>query len=300
MWVIDNKISVLQKIKKIRNMKSKILKSIAIATIFMSFQTNAYNKSIINSEIFDIKKDLLLVQFDSKTDVDDIHTTAALFTLMSSAQFSKIKYHAVAGTYGTQQGLYVPPNPLFQLAFGSNWTDANENFIKAVAKVTTIVKKTLKNEGDVWIAEAGQSDFTAAILRNIQSDLPKINVSKRIHVVQHSGWNEKVTSPENLEFVKNNTHYQKIADGNAVGNGTPGFRSAEYIQWKNKMTNHKVIEVWELAIAIANKYNGKDGRYKNEAILAGGLDFSDLSEVCWILGLQNIKDCEEFFNLYSN
>jgi len=29
------------------------------------------------------------------------------------------------------------------------------------------------------------------------------------------------------------------------------------------------------------------------------LDFSDLSEVCWILGLQDIKDTEHFFNLYS-
>ena len=37
----------------------------------------------------------------------------------------------------------------------------------------------------------------------------------------------------------------------------------------------------------------------NEAISAGGLDFSDHSEVCWILGLQDIKDTEEFFNLYA-
>ena len=104
--------------------------------------------------------------------------------------------------------------------------------------------------------------------------MPEINISQRIHVVQHSDWNEKVTSPENLQFVKNNSDYQKIPDGNVVGNGTPGFRSLEHIDWKNKFTNPKLIEIWQLAIDLSNEYNGKEGRYKNEAILAGGFDFS--------------------------
>ena len=119
-------------------------------------------------------------------------------------------------------------------------------------------------------------------------------------MVQHSDWNEKSTSPYDLEFVKKNTDYHKIPDGNVVGNGTPGFLSAEYTQWKDKITNPKLIEVWELAIEISNEYNGKDGRYNNKAISQGGMDFSDLSEVCWILGINNIKDTEQFFNIYSN
>jgi len=118
-------------------------------------------------------------------------------------------------------------------------------------------------------------------------------------VVQHSDWNENSTSPESLQFVKKNTDYQKIPDGNAVGNGTPGFRSPEYTQWKKKISNPKLIGIWQLATDLSNKYNGKEGRYNNEAISAGGLDFSDLSEVCWILGLQDIIDTEQFFNLYS-
>ena len=55
-----------------------------------------------------------------------------------------------------------------------------------------------------------------------------------------------------------------------------------------------------LAIEISNKYNGTDGRYNNQAIAQGGMDFSDLSEVCWILGINDIKDTEHFFNIYSN
>ncbi|HEU19217.1 MAG TPA: hypothetical protein ENO00_07565 [Deltaproteobacteria bacterium] len=281
-------------------MKSKTFIFIAIVTIFMAFKSNAMDKKFLKAGSFNIENDLLLAQFDCKTDVDDLQTVAALATLLSDSKFSKITYHAVAGTYGIQEGLYVPPNPLFQLAFGDNWTDAHENLEAAVEKVKIICKTTLANQGDIWIAEAGQSDFTARLLKAIQSDLPEISISQRIHVVQHSDWNEKVTSPESLEFVKKNAAYHKIPDGNVVGNGTPGFRSPDYTQWQSKISNPKLTDIWQLAIEISNEYNGKEGRYNNEAISAGGLDFSDLAEVCWILGLQDIKDTEQFFNLYPN
>jgi len=127
-----------------------------------------------------------------------------------------------------------------------------------------------------------------------------MDISHRIHLVQHSDWNEEVTSPASLDFVKTNIDYHKIPDGNGVGNGTPGFRSPEYTMWKEKISDPKLIEIWQLAIDLSNRYNGKEGRYYNEAIAAGGLDFSDLSEVCWILGLQDIKDTEHFFNRFSN
>lgn len=266
----------------------------------MSLTSFSVQKAYAQTGEFDAKKDLLLVQFDCKTDVDDLHTAAALATLLSDSNFSKINYHSVAGTYGVQEGLYVPPNSLFQLAFEDNWTDAHHNMKPAVEKVKEIVKTTLQHKGDIWIAEAGQSDFTAELIKAIQTELPKINTSQRIHLVQHSDWNEKETSPESLTFVKNNSDYQKIADGNAVGNGTPGFNDAGYTYWNDKVKNPKLNKIWQLATEISDKYNGKEGRYNNESISKGGLDFSDLSEVCWILGIQDIKDVEEFFNLYAN
>jgi hypothetical protein len=244
-------------------------------------------------------KDFLLIQFDCKTDVDDLQTVAALSTLLTDSNFTNINYHAVAGTYGIQEGLYVPPNDLFQLAFGDNWTDAHNNKKGAVEKVKSLVIKTLVQDGNLWIADAGQSDFSAELVHAIQKDLPKIETSKRIHVVQHAEWNEEVTTPEKLDFVKRNTDYIKIPDGNGVGNGTPGFRSPEFTNWDDKITNPEMRKIWQLAIDLSNKYNGKEGRYYNEAIAAGGLDFSDLSEVCWILGIRNIKDTEHFFNLYG-
>lgn len=282
-----------------KKMKSKKVILIAIATFFMAFHGNSTER-FSKKENFHIEKDLLLVHFDCKTDVDDIHTMAGLATLLSDSGFSTINYHAVTGTYGIQKGLYVPPNDLLQQAFDDNWSDAHEDFDSALIKVKELVKITLANGGDIWIAEAGQSDFTAELVKALKVDFSEINSSLRIHVIQHSTWNEKVTSPERLEFVKENTDYHKIPDGNAVGNGSPGFRSPDYTHWADKITDPRLVEIWELAIEIANKYNGKDGRYNNEAISAGGLDFSDLSAVCWILGLKDIKDTENFFNLYSN
>lgn len=280
-------------------MKSKIFIFIAITIISLSCKSINTDSKTTTSKTFNKEKDLLLAQFDCKTDVDDLHSVAAFITLMSDANFSKINYHAVAGTYGIQEGLYVPPNDLFQLAFGDNWTDAHTNSETAVERVKEKIKITLGNHGDIWIADAGQSDFTAQLIKAVQADLPEINLKQRIHVVQHSDWNEEVTSPESLKFVMKNADYQKIPDGNAVGNGTPGFRSPEYTLWKDKITNPKLIEIWQLALDLSNKYNGKEGRYNNEAIMAGGLDFSDLSEVCWILGIQDIKDTEQFFNRYA-
>ncbi len=281
-------------------MKSGKLIYITIITIFISLTSFTSQSSYDQNGGFNAEKDLLLVQFDCKTDVDDLHTAAALATLLSDSSFSKIKHHAVAGTYGIQEGLYVPANSLFQLAFEDNWTDAHNNMKPAVEKVKEIVKTTLHNKGDIWIAEAGQSDFTAELIKAIQTELPKINTSQRIHLVQHSDWNEKETSPESLTFVKNNSDYQKIPDGNAVGNGTPGFNDAEYTYWNDKVKNPKLYKIWQLATELSDKYNGKEGRYNNESISKGGLDFSDLSEVCWILGIQDIKDVEQFFNLYAN
>ncbi|WP_297690696.1 hypothetical protein [uncultured Eudoraea sp.] len=281
-------------------MKFKILHLIAIASILMPLKGNAtplYQSKSVN---FNIEKDLLLVQYDCKTDVDDLHSVAAFITLMSDPDFKKVNYHAVAGTYGIQEGLYVPPNDLFRLAFGDNWTDAHENLKSAVERVKLIAKSTLANQGDIWIADAGQSDFSAELVKALQADLPEINISQRIHVVQHSDWNEEVTSPASLDFVKKNTTYHKIQDGNAVGNGTPGFRTPDYTNWKDKIKDPKLIAIWQLAIDLGNKYNGKEDRYNNEAIAAGGLDFSDLSEVCWILGIADIKDTAHFFSLYSN
>lgn len=249
--------------------------------------------------MFDLERDLLLAQFDCKTDVDDLHSVAALGTLLKDERFAQVNYHAVAGTYGIQEGLYVPPNELFEVTFKDHWSDAHTNREQALAEVSTLVSEVLKNGGKVWIAEGGQSDFSADLVRNIQKRMPDINTKEHFHIVQHSDWNEEVTGEENLAFAKANTTYHKIDDGNSGNNGTPLFRSETSVDWQSKLTNAQTIKSWNMAISIGNQYNGQEGRYENKAITQGGLDFSDHSEVIWIFGFEGMKDYDAFFNEFG-
>lgn len=249
---------------------------------------------------FDRDKDLYLAHFDVKTDVDDVHSVAGVATMLADPRFSKVRYHAVAGTYGIQEGLYVPAEGVFDLAFGEHWSDAHGDFDEALDEARSLSIETLNDGGSIWIAEAGQSDFSAAVIRNIHELIPASTVKDRVHVVQHSDWNEKVTTAEDLAFVKESASYQKIPDGNALGNGSPGFRSKTAVNWQEYVSDVRLREIWTTAVEIANKYNGADGRYLNEAIRDGGLDFSDVAETAWIFGFSDLVDANDFFEEFSD
>ena len=248
---------------------------------------------------FTVGEDLFLAQFDSKTDVDDIQSIAAVSTMLSDPRFSGVRYHAVAGAYGTQGGLYIPANELFDASFGRNWSDAHADFDRAVDEVSDIVTSTLQRGGQVWIAEAGQSDFSAAVIRRVNSRLDENTVKNRVHLVQHSRWNEDNTHPDNLNYVRNHTTYHKIPDGNAIGNGSPGFRSRTAVNWQNYINEPVLVDIWELALQIADDFNGRENRYNNQFIASGGMDFSDVSETCWIFGFDYLVDTKAFFEEFS-
>jgi len=283
-------------IETIQDMRIQITLIFIAISIFACNTVDKPRNNITQDDGFNIETDLLLANYDCKTDVDDLHSVAALATLIRSADYSKIKYHAVAGAYGIQEGLYVPPNPLFELAFGNKWTDAHANKKTAVQKVRALAVDVMDNEGDIWIAEAGQSDFSSSLLKFLSFRYMGQDLTKRVHIVQHSEWNESVTDSMSLAFVKEFAHYQKIPDGNALDNGTPGFRDPALTNWKSLIQNEELAAIWNLADEISQKYNGVDGRYLNEAIKAGGVDFSDFSEVCWILGIEDWKNAKDIFS----
>ena len=83
-------------------MKSNKIIFIAIVFIFSNSCTQDTRSQKAGN--FDLNKDLLLAHYDCKTDLDDLQSAAALATLLSDIRFSKINYHAVAGTYGIQEG----------------------------------------------------------------------------------------------------------------------------------------------------------------------------------------------------
>ncbi|MEP1445446.1 MAG: hypothetical protein ABJK37_04915 [Paraglaciecola sp.] len=248
---------------------------------------------------FNLDKDLLLAQFDSKTDVDDIHSIAATATMLADKRFQKLNYVAVAGAYGDQQGLYVPAPKLFELSFDKRWVNAHTQYDEALTVVSAEVAATLKDSGNIWIAEAGQSNFTADVIRTIKKQLPNVNTNQRIRVVQHSDWNEESANPVDLAYTKANATYYKIADGNAKNNGTPGFKSHHMPDWQTYIKDARLVKIWTLATRIANQYNGVAGRYNNPAIADGGIDFSDVSELCWIFGFEMLEDDKAFFKEFE-
>ena len=246
---------------------------------------------------FNKGRDMFLANFDGKPDVDDFHSVAGVSTMLRDSRFAGINYHAVAGAIGRQGGIYVAAPTLFNMAFGnSNWSSAANNWNAAVNTVTNKAVATLNAGGDLWIAEAGQSDFSADVVRQIKSRLPGINTKNRVHLVQHSEWNQNQTTPSDLNYVRQNTDYIKIPDGNAVGNGSPGFFAKNAgSEWGRVISNGSVGNIWREARRVANDNNGSTG-YNNPAIAAGGFDFSDVSETTWIFGFNGLRNVYSYFD----
>jgi hypothetical protein len=286
--IVIKTIRVKWRIKMVKTIRNVILTFVTLLSL------NSYSADLK----FNADKDLLLLNFDLKTDVDDVHTIAALDLILQSNEFKNINYYAVSGTYGIQAGLYVPADTLFNIVFKNNWTDAHMHKQNSINNTVKHISKTLSTNGKVWIAEAGQSDFTQELL--IALDEFGIPFSKdNIMVVQHSTWNEKETSVDALNFVKAKTTYIKVEDGNKENNGSPGFNNETY-PVKN-LENEKFIssEAWTEANKISSQYNGVNGRYNNKAISNGGADFSDLVEITSILNIKDTSNVKDFFTKFN-
>lgn len=265
---------------------------LVILTTLVSFNSNSAEPK------FDMKKDLLLLNFDLKTDVDDVHTIAALDLILQADKFKNLNHYAVSGTYGVQAGLFVPANELFDNVFKERWTDLHNERTVAIDDTVKEVTRVLSNGGKIWVVEAGQSDFTQTLLLTLIEKGVKYS-KKQFITVQHADWNENETSVNALNYVKNNTTYLRIADGNKEGNGTPGFNNASYSAKSLENKNLLSSKTWILANKISTKYNGINGRYNNKAISGGGADFSDLVEVTYILDIKNTPTVAAFFATFN-
>ncbi len=97
-----------------------------------------------------------------------------------------------------------------------------------------------------------------------------MDTNRRIHVVQHSSWNEDQTTDEALAYIKTHTDYIRIKDANRfvnVAGGNDAFETAA--------RQHPVFgPIWKAAFT----YYPPENR----------LDFSDTGEMLHILGLGEI------------
>ncbi len=247
---------------------------------------------------FNLNSDLLMAHFDSRPDPDDIHSVAGLATMLKDPRFSAVNYHAISGAYGIQGGDYIEAAHLFNLAFGaSHWSNAHTQRNAALNQAYAKVSATLAAGGDVWVQEAGQSDFTADWVRRVRQNMPGIDTTTRIHVVQHSQWNEDKTTAADLNYVRTYTDYVKIDDGNSTQNATPGFNTKSGSNWSRALSDPEVGAIWQEAKRVADNAIANHQGWANPSIRDGGMDFSDVVEDCWIFGFEDsLNNTNSFFD----
>ena len=278
-------------------MKTLILPLIAVGLFFQSASARMIGQ-------FDTDKDILIAQFDCMPDHDDIHSIAALGSMLTHPDFDDVNVYPVMGAYGFQDRPFINATELFNEVFGSglaNWANAHANKGQAATQVRIRAEAVLAAGGKVFVQEAGQSDVTRAWLlklrrRGVVTDAV---IKNNVIVVQHSDWNEAHTTPSFLANVKNWATYVKIEDGNHP-NSTPDYNNPGLYMLRQvvKTTNPNQLArgYWLTAMGIIVD---QPTDYVNPAIDGGGVDFSDCVENWYIFGLGNSVDtAAKFFNRY--
>lgn len=243
--------------------------------------------------LFDPSRDLLVANYDSKPDVDDLQAVAGLGSVLKHPAYSCVDFIATAGAYGMQGGKFLPAAELFGLAFGDKWLNAHEDRQGTVSALAERMQATIAAGGKVWVAEAGQSDVTAAAVER----LPKPMWSS-VHVVQHSYWNESQTSPEAIQTVVYNTRYHRVSDGNFPDNGSPAFNTKDGSYWSPLLADPAIGPIWAEAKRLSDLHNPV-AEYVNPAVAAGGLDFSDTVEVAYIFGFDDMTGAGDFVDRFA-
>lgn len=214
-------------------------------------------------------RDLISLHYDFAPDPDDGHASAAARTLMAKFE---VDFLVVTGTVGTNSNQYISSAGAFQDAIWGvgNHLKAYENWEVSVDTTARYWGGIIEQGGFVFVAEGGQSDFTADVIRKIREYGYRRFTNESVTVVQHSVWNENNTTRADLNYVKSNTRYIKIDDGNGVN------RTADLNQFSNEFTSWAragaFSQIWERAFQFLDPVNRK-------------LDFSDTVELLHILGI---------------
>jgi hypothetical protein len=277
---------------------------------------------------FNRNNDLLLCQFDNRADADDLHTQAAVGSMMRHADLEDVKIYAVLGATGMQATDIIESSSLMSLVFGpegaDTWTDArsmderigqpNSRWAASVKRVKNVVKPILLNGGNVWVMEAGQSHITADWIQALQDDGISPDLCKaHIYIVQHSTWNHKQNRKVDLDFVTAHAQYIRIDDGNHDTND----RKQENNDTADYETDDAELDVQKGLRAAAKTAANPDAAIRSfwkeaDQIIAdigfnekysiideGGLDFSDTVEAWWIMELGDVVDTvPEFWSRY--
>ncbi|WP_298550156.1 hypothetical protein [uncultured Algibacter sp.] len=268
------------------------------------------SKAFLERPFFNTKKDILIAQFDSKPDPDDLHAQAALGCMLLHKDLNGVNYYAVAGAIGIQEGNFIDSSSLLNIAFGNNWTNAHKDWEAAVENITNKVVSILKEGGKVWVQEAGQSNITADWILEVLKIIPEATVKSNIIIVQHSKWNEDHADSKDLEYVKTKTTYFAIDDGNMAFASeekdrgiysTPGYRSKDkkWMLQAKTSSNIKARVLWTEAYNLIDKAFPNKFPHEWSDIHYDGVDYSDCVENWWIFNIEDQANSHaKFWNRY--
>ncbi|MEM7255749.1 MAG: hypothetical protein AAF404_00010 [Pseudomonadota bacterium] len=246
---------------------------VALAICFASMNAGAQYRNNV---------DLISLHYDHAPDLDDGHATVS--ALVVTRHFS-IRPHVVSGAYGDgNKDRYVnAAEQVMQVTWGNDWLNAHADWSAAVANTTSVWLNTLKNGGDIYVAEGGQSDFTADVIRQIKQQ-SSFNTSQRITVIQHSLINEANANQNDLKYVKSNSNYLKIKDGNSE-NETADLHQPSATFAAKARASYFAVQ-WNAAFNYLNPQRK--------------LDFSDTVELLYILGIgkNQVADPDDFARMF--
>ena len=239
--------------------------------------------------------DLLVLHYDNCPDKDDGHAIPAGLSVVEKYDINNVL--AVNGTCGNsiRNKFNHTSNAVMEASWGTEYLDADRLRSSAVLKASTRWAATLSNGANVWVAEGGQSDFTADVVRQIETRYSNFDLM-RIHVIQHStgstAYNEKFTDSSNLSYLKNKTSYQAIANGNVGGNGTADLNQQSFYFVSTARASRFSAE-WNAGF----EYLPPDCSVRTENCK---LDFSDTVELLYIVDDKSTQNVNDFANKYLN
>lgn len=234
---------------------------------------------------FDRGRDLLALHYDHVIYRDDGHATVAAREIVHDLGVSPI---VVGGAYGASNTQYnTGSEAVMDATWGPDgWLNAHADRAGAVAAAAQRWSTAIADGDEVWVAEGGQSDYTADVVRAVAVILPDIDLSNRIHVVQHSSANEHRTSFRDLAYLQTTVRYRRIDNGN-WDNGTADLnqRDADFVE---AALSGPFASAW----AEAFDYLDPDQN----------LDFSDTVEVLHIVGIDRslVADPGDFADYFMS
>lgn len=255
---------------------------------------NVVGSNTIPSDSRFKSSDLIVVEYDSCPDPDDIHASVAgKMVLDYYGLITGDDYIVVNGTCGEElnRSNFIQDSPqIFNKLYGSQgsvstWSDVFNQYDASVSRIATQVVLTLNAGNNVWVAAGGPMDFTSDVIRRVQIISSSLD-TKKINVIQHSSgsgaFNESKTDDANMNYVRHFGNYITIDNGNVGNNRTPNLNEQSPTQVNRFRTSNMYGDDWTLAFNLFNPVNRFDG--------------SDTVEILWILGIESdeIQDWKTF------